>query len=513
MASVKQECESDSIASDDNWLFEWSNPQNHESVKVEANFEIKSELIGNENSENSNMDVKIHRKTSITHKIQKERATPRISGEDIGEKLKNKLGKRNVLLHGKDDILTKSLQWKEALKQAEVSDAVANLCEFQCPKCNVSFAAKKSLYVHLRTTKHATSSKNKNVNTYVTKIVAHECHICSKRLLCDKTVILSHIKNSHKIRSLNTYNDRASCFEHLSKKTKTKIEFKDFKEKLKPEQKHITKKVGSLCEFSCLHCHYSCKNWTSMKRHIKDFNHGPLLSIIKYVTNAIFHRCFICNELVFCDLAVLSLHQHNRHQLKISKYKKLINVQNSDYTMQQYLSTLRSCIESIPVIAPKPKKVLKHDAIPDQCVTKNSGNLSFFKCCKCDKSNMSFTAFRQHWRRKHKMKSFSFNRKNVAKACYHKCHICSKVMLCDNKVISGHVLAAHKMTLPMYQTEYVLKSGHKVFPTFKEYQKNNQVLKPFEKGSTSEATEKCKMGNRQDLITPSMLSSESEDSD
>ncbi len=71
-----------------------------------------------------------------------------------------------------------------------------------------------------------------------------------------------------------------------------------------------------------------------------------------------------------------------------------------------------------------------------------------------------------------------------------------------------HLNGYHQVTMKHYITNYVLQNGDRVFPTYYEYQKNNYVFKITEPISMKETVQEDK-----GLIEPSMLSSESEDSD
>ncbi len=68
------------------------------------------------------------------------------------------------------------------------------------------------------------------------------------------------------------------------------------------------------------------------------------------------------------------------------------------------------------------------------------------------------------------------------------------------------------MTLSQYIREYVFKKGGKVFPTYKEYCNNNQIFE-VKTGALQEVSNNIDTNNDNGLILPSMLSSESEDSD
>ncbi len=491
MVLVKQELDEDnSINSEDQWLFEWSNDPNINLVKQEdiQPPHIKTEADIEQQRHKENKPRKTSRRKLKEIQIQKNQDNENAGSEnkvrvktitDTTDSTLNNAKVKNNCMDGKISYDLESNSFQEELQHAEVSDSVSNLCEYHCPKCDKMFKVRDTFYTHLRKTNHA-SAQSKNANDYLTKIVAHECHICSKNILCDKKTIRQHILRSHKNTSYKSYIDK-TCLKQLGKKTRNQIEFQDFmhKTKKKQEPSNLSSTIGNFCKFSCLHCDHACSSWKAMRNHIRKFNHGPLLPLIKYVTSVKYHKCILCKEVMLCDLDVFSRHLIKKDKLSIKKYRKTVNGTEMNNLQLQYVLKLKSLIKNIPVVEPRLEKVLKPDALADCCATKNSGNLSFLKCNQCYRNSMSLAAFIFHCKDKHQLKQPSFDISNVEEARYHNCHICYKNIFCDNRIISGHVLRSHKITLSKYQKEYVHKSGHKVFPTFQEYLRNNNVFKPF----------------------------------
>ncbi len=133
--------------------------------------------------------------------------------------------------------------------------------------------------------------------------------------------------------------------------------------------------------------------------------------------------------------------------------------------------------------------------------------MTFFQCPSCVKTSMPYASLVEYCKRRHKFK-FHFNTKNIVEARYHECHICAKIILCDNRVLGSH-LKSHKMKLSQYNSDYVLKNGNIVIPTFKDFQSNPKV---FDSIQPNNIINKNHPKNN-DLISPDMISSESEDSD
>ncbi len=121
---------------------------------------------------------------------------------------------------------------------------------------------------------------------------------------------------------------------------------------------------------------------------------------------------------------------------------------------------------------------------------------------------MAYGGLRTHLRNKHQSRNVKYDKDLVTEARYHKCQICSMLVLCDHTMLRNHVRNAHKTNVPKYFSNHVLKNGGKSIPTYTDFKKDNNVFETFiadEKQSENPL--------KHDLILPSMLSSESEDSD
>ncbi len=148
-------------------------------------------------------------------------------------------------------------------------------------------------------------------------------------------------------------------------------------------------------------------------------------------------------------------------------------------------------------------------SLPSFQITNDVGNLSFFRCLVCDRTNMSFASLYSHTREKHG-EHMPYRAENVVEARYHKCQICLKIVLCDSYKISKHV-RSHGISRQNYNENYVLKNGGRVVNCFQEYLQNNrQVIL----SSRNHLNKTMIQGNsKNSLIVPSDLSSESEESD
>ncbi len=157
------------------------------------------------------------------------------------------------------------------------------------------------------------------------------------------------------------------------------------------------------------------------------------------------------------------------------------------------------------------KVCLSANSVHEKNITKDVGNLTFFNCSLCTKTNISYGCLVKHKMRNHQIKNYTYDKNEVQDAQYHKCLICSRLLLCDNTIVAQHISTYHRTSFLKYKEEYVLKVGGKIFPSLIEYRRNNCVFNIVGDSFSSPDLDREKDENS--LIQPSMLSSESEESD
>ncbi len=246
-----------------------------------------------------------------------------------------------------------------------------------------------------------------------------------------------------------------------------------------------------------------------MVNHIRSNCHGPSLSSSKYVTSITLYKCQVCRELMLCDYYIVVNHLSKKHNLSVVAYKNITKLPNQKDEFSKYQNMLKCAIQDIPAIRPRKACALPANSLSNDETTQNVGNISSFKCLVCQKSTMSHTCLRQHYKTRHHINYNKYNAEQVIEARYHQCHICAKTILCDNIFLTRHLTNSHKTTMREYIKDHVFKNGGAVYPTFKDYQKNNYVFEVMSNSKQTMQTEDQDNG----LILPSMLSSESEDSD
>ncbi len=528
MASVKQE---ESTTDSDSWLKYWANNPQLEKIKQEScsEHDDKDGIMENgsiaiiakvENIEKAEV--------SDSNDLGKVKSGPH--GKDNVRSGKNERKRKrnanknncNAVANGKIKATTKGqtksqarrldAQFENTLKTAKISQKIANLCEYQCPICSETCTSRVSLCNHFRETKHVVLSRKGNItpNRYLTKIVAYICLLCDEKLLCDKKILHKHMNNCHKIH-LMQYITKNNV-EYEERQAKPQQNFDEMCPKLS-QSKQLSKYLGNFCKFKCTKCNYCSPSWRLMRDHKSAFKHEQekqsISHTINHVTKLTLHKCNICHELVICDNDIFKSHLR-KHKLPISKYKRMHqNSSVNDLLFVQYLKELKSAIKHIPIVSFKPTWSLNgfHE---DSQTTGDLGNISFFKCPYCERTDMSYAALFKHCKTKHPSNLCTRFIENGKELRYHKCHICSKGVICDNALISSHLKNVHKTNLSKYISEYVLKNGFKVYPTFKDYQLNSEI---FESVNPVDKEVKSHDDDDNGLILPSMLSSESEDSD
>ncbi len=194
MASVKEEVKEEMES--DIWLSNWANAENEE-VKQEVDekpnlsaikLEVENDTLKpkqKKEDQNNNVLVKASRaKKSDEAIVTKKKSKKNIEGKTMFTKRDN--CSKSGLVHKPNNTTI----FQTALEKATHSDKIANLCEFQCPKCNKVFCTLDKLSTHCKKTKHAVLSRGFNKN-YLIKIVTYNCKICCQKILCD-------IKNTSK---------------------------------------------------------------------------------------------------------------------------------------------------------------------------------------------------------------------------------------------------------------------------------------------------------------------------
>ncbi len=501
MAQVKQE-----IVQTDSFLSFWANPQ--EEVR-ESKSDLRLLKIDKSENENSSSDSEWVSDANEENMRNEKIVSCKEHGNGLTDDSISTVTRNNDVKSKKKTMKQKISRnkkyissWTEAVENAPLSDTVRSLCKYQCPTCSKVFKNRNSFSAHLRKNKHAELPK-KNFNNYLIQIFALKCHICSEKILCDSTVFNWHLRRKHKINSIK----KEFGLRNLKKESKKLmlIEELDVLDSDKTREIELALNISNKCTFSCTKCDFVCQRWGFLTRHINTHGHYPLLSPLKHAKKVTSYKCSLCFELVLCDQDLMRNHLFNIHKLTLPAYRARIKLlMPAEEIHLQYLSKIRAIINHIPVIRTNEKKIV---FLSEEQTTRDIGNLCFFKCPKCPRNDLHYALVIGHLRKKHNCKTFRKALKNISiEARYHKCHICKKNVLCDKTLINGHVSRNHKINYEEYKINHVLKNGGRALPTLKEFKQNRQVFDSITTGSIQSS-------NNIDLISPDMISSESEDSD
>ncbi len=378
-------------------------------------------------------------------------------------------------------------KWKEATKDATFSESIGNLCRYKCNVCSKISETRTAFRGHLTRTNHGKVSEL-DLSSFLVKTVVHKCKICSKELFCDKCLIMKHVKQ-HKIKSLKEYMEMTGV---KYKGTYLEIGRKDVIAQFCQTHAitdNITSNVGNLCIYKCDKCEdFTCRTWGTMNMHAHKMKHGQHMSPTKCITKTTFHKCVLCEKIMLCDHLFIARHLKS-HKLNMKEYVQRNKLTVLGDTKDNYLIELKEKIKDIPSIQALPHWTMKSSSLTKDQVTKDVGNISFFKCLLCPKDMLSFGRLRGHCNASHKINYLAFNVKNIVEARYHKCFVCAKIIICDTYLLSKHVYY-HKMSYVQYCQKYVLKNGGRVIPSGFEYFKNNQILKSLSTESKTNLSEK-----------------------
>ncbi len=193
--------------------------------------------------------------------------------------------------------------------------------------------------------------------------------------------------------------------------------------------------ASGLCTFQCPECSAAYTNWRHCYLHMKDKHKSPisLNDYWCYLSNATIHVCKICSEKLICESRLMSCHFMKKHKLSLVDYRKQYNC---------------DCI-----IKPNHQKLLESGKISLDEI----GNLCIFKCPKCKGTFTSIDWLSKHARKRCKVSVNHDNvRKYVTKVVTHKCKLCSKLVLCDGKLLATHFLSKHRIKS---LKEYADKTG------------------------------------------------------
>jgi hypothetical protein len=118
---------------------------------------------------------------------------------------------------------------------------------------------------------------------------------------------------------------------------------------------------------------------------------------------------------------------------------------------------------------PQETWVLDKQTLPNDVLTNNVGNLCMFSCPLCSSNNIypSWKHVKKHYDRFHPPTSLDFNKDFLLEARYHKCILCSKIVLCDVHAFISHLKDHQKIPFKSY-VKLVEMTGGRYLPCMSE---------------------------------------------
>ncbi len=292
-------------------------------------------------------------------------------------KIKKRIKKKGKMSLGPSNCDgTKNIEWKNIMDKAEISIKVGNLCEYKCNVCGKCYKSKQALSNHFMKTNHVQHEENLNLECYLVKAVLHKCQLCSKKIICERVPLLSHLLYCHKINTFKEYILMTKAQEEKQGIIRINLK-KEVEQILKTETKdfEITEGFDSHCTFACNVCHKTFKNWRALKYHVASKNHGKITSFSQFLKLIFLHKCKVCLEVIFCDQQIISSHLKT-HKLTMKSYKEKKFKANikEDYA-KQYMLKINFLTKDIPVINNLQVSVSGVASLSDEKVTRNTGNI------------------------------------------------------------------------------------------------------------------------------------------
>jgi hypothetical protein len=109
--------------------------------------------------------------------------------------------KKNVFGYGTESkckMLFRSRLVYKIPETAPLSEYVQDLCQFACKGCNQTFKSWTNLQAHAARVKEI-ACRTPSIKETLVKAVRHKCAICLKIMLCDRSLLATHVSKYHKM--------------------------------------------------------------------------------------------------------------------------------------------------------------------------------------------------------------------------------------------------------------------------------------------------------------------------
>ncbi len=375
----------------------------------------------------------------------------------------------------------------------DLSMKLQDLCQFACLWCQYKDTNYHSFCLHVtgnHSNKVPTDLLQDDAESYANKLVLTQCKMCKSYLPHDSHCIYEHLRSKHKKKKIDilkmaqeyaaqensksgiasqydfksmqkclVYIKMSNYVQHVkdsvNKSLVAFVQRQDLTEGTCPMNKvcfqgkklpvAATSQIGNLCLFQCKKCKVEMHSCVSMARHetkciglkVKCFNPNQIVS--KYIKEARYHKCRICNKIIMCDIKVIRQHLFHHHTfLRYYMFKTpgLKGLRHRLVFLQDYI------FKGVTLTIQERKQ------LSSKSVTAEVENLCDFKCDRCSISFDRMAQFVPHLLKCKGTKKFE--QKYVTSAVFHECKVCEATMLCDSHIICKHLYNIHAMKLPEY---------------------------------------------------------------
>ncbi len=224
--------------------------------------------------------------------------------------------------------------------------------------------------------------------------------------------------------------------------------------------------VGDLCLFQCRNC---LRKFTQHRALMMRALHSKECSVkgekkkngaIESLVEARYHICSVCAARVLCDKGLINRHISRMHRITLDDdYMPLVNRRLREEQEGREIKLFGQELEGnqeerqrklVPIVPPFSTVEVHSKALKDDKVTDFIGNICSFACTECSFTSNSLTALCTH--AKKCMGDGDFQPTTVTEARYHRCGICTTILLCDVSVIQAHARKVHGFGIREYST-------------------------------------------------------------
>ncbi len=310
--------------------------------------------------------------------------------------------------------------WVEKLEKVLINgtlstDTIGDLCTFQCQTCQQTFNGTRAIQNHSR--ECCPNVQAKFWVDYIREIVTHRCNVCSKLILCDRSLISAHVTRNHGFKNLDEY---------AKKEGFTYITNKELKQNLTFTQ--------------------NCKSRSARK-----------LNGTKYVLEKNVRECV---NLVDQDQSKNN-DAEGDYSLKkcLAKMTKSKSASNKIHTSKKGIEALsennsrKEGKRPVTITVQMEDLVMKNAEVSENAET----GLCTFTCPDCSVNYRSRVSFELHMKKSHNKHIKMTNVEScrfMTKATVHVCQICDERVFCEKTFLKGHFFNKHKLTLSSYRKNY-----------------------------------------------------------